>query len=56
MQKKPPSAKPKFDKPPVGKPPFDKPLSFTKLFDRKTQTAIMAAINKVKDNALVSVA
>lgn len=35
------------------KPPFDKPLSFTKLFDRKTQTAIMAAINKVKENAVV---
>lgn len=38
------------------KPPFDKPLSFTKLFDRKTQTAIMAAINKVKDNATIIVA
>ena len=38
------------------KPPFDKPLSFTKLFDRKTQTAIMAAINRVKDNAIVTVA
>ena len=35
------------------KPPFDKPLSFTKLFDKKTQTAIMAAINKVRDNAVV---
>ena len=35
------------------KPPFDKPLSFTKLFDRKTQTAIMAVINKVKENAVV---
>lgn len=34
------------------KPPFDKPLSFTKLFDKKTQAAIMAAINKVKDNAV----
>ena len=38
------------------KPPFAKPLSFTKLFDRKTQTAIMAAINKVKDNAIVTIA
>ena len=38
------------------KPPFDKPLGFTKLFDRKTQTAIMAAINKVKDNAIVTIA
>ncbi len=35
------------------KPPFDKPLSFTRLFDRKTQTAIMAAINRVKDNAFI---
>ena len=38
------------------KPPFDKPLSFTKLFDRKTQSEIMATINKVKDNAIVVVA
>ena len=35
------------------RPPFDKPLSFTKLFDKKMQIAIMAAINKVKDNAVV---
>lgn len=35
------------------KPPFDKPLSFTRLFDRKTQIAIMAAINKIKENAVV---
>lgn len=35
------------------KPPFDKPLSFTKLFDKKTQAAIMAAINKVRDNAVI---
>lgn len=38
------------------KPPFDKPLSFTRLFDRSMQTAIMAAINQVKDNAVVVVA
>ena len=38
------------------KPPFDKPLSFTKLFDRKMQSEIMATINKVKDNAVVVVA
>lgn len=38
------------------KPPFDKPLSFTKLFDRKMQSKIMATINKVKDNAIVVVA
>ena len=35
------------------KPPFDKPLSFTRLFDKKMQIAIMAAINKVRDNAVV---
>ena len=35
------------------KPPFDKPLSFTRLFDKKMQIAIMAAINKVKDNAVI---
>ena len=34
------------------KPPFDKPLSFTKLFDKTTQAAIMAAINKVWENAI----
>lgn len=34
------------------KPPFDKPLSFTKLFDKNTQAAIMAAINKVRENAI----
>ena len=38
------------------KPPFDKPFSFTKLFDRKMQSEIMATINKVKDNAIVVVA
>lgn len=35
------------------KPPFDKPLPFTKLFDKKTQSALMEAINKVKENAVV---
>jgi len=34
------------------KPPFDKPLSFTKLFDKKTQAALMNAINRVKANAV----
>lgn len=34
------------------KPPFDKPLSFTKLFDKKTQAALMSAINRVKANAV----
>lgn len=35
------------------KPPFDKPLSFVKLFDAKTRSALMAAIKQVKDNAVV---
>lgn len=34
------------------KPPFDKPVSFIKLFDAKTRTEIMAAINTVRDNAV----
>ena len=34
------------------KPPFDKPLSFTKLFDQKTQTALMEVIRQVRDNAV----
>lgn len=38
------------------RPPFDKPLGFTRLFDRSMQAAIMAAINQVKDNAVVVVA
>ena len=38
------------------KPPFDKPVSFIKLFDAKTRTALMAAINQVKDNAVLVVA
>lgn len=33
------------------RPPFDKPVSFIKLFDPKTRTAIMKAINQVRDNA-----
>lgn len=35
------------------KPPFDKPVAFIKLFDPKTRTALMDAINQVKENALV---
>ena len=38
------------------KPPFDKPVSFIKLFDARTRTALMAAINQVKDNAVLVVA
>ncbi|MBR4473535.1 MAG: DEAD/DEAH box helicase family protein [Oscillospiraceae bacterium] len=35
------------------KPPFDKPVNFVKLFDAKTRTALMSAINQVKDNAVI---
>ncbi|MCC8136784.1 MAG: DEAD/DEAH box helicase family protein [Clostridiales bacterium] len=38
------------------KPPFDKPLSFTKLFDAKTRTALVATINQIKENAVAVVA
>jgi len=38
------------------KPPFDKPISFVKLFDAKKREQIMAAINTVKQNAVVVVA
>ena len=38
------------------KPPFDKPLSFTKLFDKQTQAALMKTISQVKDNAVMIVA
>ena len=34
-------------------PPFDKPISFVKLFDARTRAALLAAINKVKENAVV---
>ena len=33
------------------KPPFDKPISFVKLFDVKTRTALVAKINEIKENA-----
>ena len=39
----------------LAKPPFDKPISFVKLFDAKTRANLMAAINQVKDNAVVVV-
>ncbi len=32
--------------------PFDKPISFLKLFDVKTRTALMKAINDVRENAV----
>ena len=34
-------------------PPFDKPISFVKLFDARRRAALLAAINKVKENAVV---
>lgn len=34
------------------KPPFDKPINFTRLFDKKTQAELVAAINTVKENAV----
>ena len=36
----------------LAKPPFDKPVSFLKLFDAKTRTALMATINQVRENAV----
>ena len=34
------------------RPPFDKPIGFIKLFDVKTRTALMNAINQVRENAV----
>lgn len=34
------------------KPPFDMPISFLKLFDGKTRTALVDTINQVKENAV----
>ena len=34
------------------KPPFDKPVSFIKLFDAKTRTALMNTINQIRENAV----
>lgn len=38
------------------KPPFDKPVSFIKLFDAKTRTALMETINQIRENAVQIVA
>ena len=38
------------------KPPFDKPISFIKLFDAKTRTALMTTINQIRENAVQIVA
>ena len=34
------------------KPPFDKPVTFVKLFDTKTRSALIEILNRVKTNAL----
>ena len=34
------------------KPPFDKPVSFIKLFDANTRSALLAAINQIRENAV----
>ena len=34
------------------KPPFDKPVSFIKLFDAKTRTALMQTIQAIRENAV----
>ena len=36
------------------KPPFDKPVNFIKLFDPKTRTALLEAIQQVRENAEVT--
>ena len=36
------------------KPPFDRPVVFTKLFDASTRASLLAAINQVRDNAVVT--
>lgn len=38
------------------KPPFDKPVSFIKLFDANTRTALIATINQIRENAVRIVA
>ena len=38
------------------KPPFDKPVSFIRLFDAKTRTALIATINQIRENAVQIVA
>lgn len=35
------------------KPPFDRPISFIKLFDQKTRADLLAAIDQVRDNAVI---
>ena len=38
------------------RPPFDKPVSFIKLFDANTRTALIATINQIRENAVQIVA
>lgn len=38
------------------KPPFDKPVSFIKMFDAKTRTALMETIKEITENATIVVA
>lgn len=38
------------------KPPFDKPVSFIKLFDAKTRTALIATITQIRENAVQIIA
>ena len=33
------------------KPPFDKPVGFIRLFDARTRTALVKAIDQVRENA-----
>jgi type I restriction enzyme R subunit len=35
------------------KPPFDKPVNFTKMFSQKMKAEIVAAINEIRDNAVI---
>lgn len=38
------------------KPPFDKPVSFLRLFDAKTRTALIGTVNQVRENAVQIIA
>lgn len=38
------------------KPPFDKPVSFFRLFDAKTRTALIGTVNQVRENAVQIIA
>jgi type I restriction enzyme R subunit len=36
------------------KPPFDKPVNFTKMFSQKMKAEIVATINEIRDNAVIT--